>query len=178
MNLYGLAAFGQRGVERVLELLRTELALDMDGRGRRTSPRSTRTSCAERRTKRLNRRHKLDGKTGAILEIMTLTAEDPDPHGAWPPPRVALFRCGHRAGRKADQQPVGGMCAVSISESAGSDSAAGCCVFAGGDLAPTPDSVVALRCGPHYRARRGQGRIARRWQGRGGGVTGGGRVDG
>lgn len=27
--LYGLAAFGQRGVERVLELLRTELALDM-----------------------------------------------------------------------------------------------------------------------------------------------------
>jgi isopentenyl diphosphate isomerase/L-lactate dehydrogenase-like FMN-dependent dehydrogenase len=27
--LYGLAAFGQRGVERVIELLRTELALDM-----------------------------------------------------------------------------------------------------------------------------------------------------
>ena len=27
--LYGLAAFGQPGVERVIELLRTELALDM-----------------------------------------------------------------------------------------------------------------------------------------------------
>jgi 4-hydroxymandelate oxidase len=27
--LYGLACFGQAGVERVLELLRTELALDM-----------------------------------------------------------------------------------------------------------------------------------------------------
>jgi isopentenyl diphosphate isomerase/L-lactate dehydrogenase-like FMN-dependent dehydrogenase len=27
--LYGLAAFGQPGIERVLELLRTELALDM-----------------------------------------------------------------------------------------------------------------------------------------------------
>jgi isopentenyl diphosphate isomerase/L-lactate dehydrogenase-like FMN-dependent dehydrogenase len=27
--LYGLAAFGQRGVERVIELLKTELALDM-----------------------------------------------------------------------------------------------------------------------------------------------------
>ena len=27
--LYGMAAFGQPGVERVLELLRTELALDM-----------------------------------------------------------------------------------------------------------------------------------------------------
>jgi isopentenyl diphosphate isomerase/L-lactate dehydrogenase-like FMN-dependent dehydrogenase len=27
--LYGLAAFGQRGVERVMELLRTEPALDM-----------------------------------------------------------------------------------------------------------------------------------------------------
>jgi isopentenyl diphosphate isomerase/L-lactate dehydrogenase-like FMN-dependent dehydrogenase len=27
--LYGMAAFGQRGVERVVELLRTELALDM-----------------------------------------------------------------------------------------------------------------------------------------------------
>ena len=27
--LYGLAAFGQEGVERVIELLRTELALDM-----------------------------------------------------------------------------------------------------------------------------------------------------
>jgi isopentenyl diphosphate isomerase/L-lactate dehydrogenase-like FMN-dependent dehydrogenase len=27
--LYGMAAFGQRGVERVIELLKTELALDM-----------------------------------------------------------------------------------------------------------------------------------------------------
>jgi isopentenyl diphosphate isomerase/L-lactate dehydrogenase-like FMN-dependent dehydrogenase len=27
--LYGLAAFGQRGVERVMELLKTELALNM-----------------------------------------------------------------------------------------------------------------------------------------------------
>ena len=71
--LWGLGAFGQRGVARVIELLRAELATDMGWRASRVSRRSIDPSCA-------------GGNKGAgtpnhhEIKAMTSAYQDPTPY--------------------------------------------------------------------------------------------------